>query len=651
MTMSEVAAGDSAIEAQPAFEVTTVPIGTFVKFAPLAADEEALQVVEVLARLGAKEVYRLPLPDKRTKTVVDGLLADWAEHARPANAMLYWVGHGDAKRDGAWLAVHETRLPMRGTGINPGDLADHIANQWARRQEDGTWAVVIIEACGAKRFVDLLSAALLARLDRPERLVLVGVGGHGQGYLGSFRAALSAALASFTDNDTDIKLDDLMVRVRGRLTAGTLQLIDLTPVPTFRRQQVLPGGVTATVDVYAELQLFLRALPADERSHFVPKAQGAEQGELAWYFAGRAKERQQVCDWLHTEKSGLLAVTGRAGSGKSALLGNILVYGNTGLRELLVRHRFIEDLSEHQRPPDGAFTAVIHLTGLTAAELVRRLLSILGCPQAALTLSELLEQLIAIVRNRERPFTLLADALDESQEPTIIAASVLQRIAAHAGCRVVVGTRRSTNEGPDRPDTVDENLLDALGRGANTRVVEVSRDPVAIGEYVGRRLRAAKGQGRLPGDMSVEEIAELIQIQRGRQFLYARLAVHEILAQPELVQPKSRARLNELLAHDHRRLFAQAVARLGALNPVNEALLEALALSVGRGIPRADRIWAIVADALMDNSAVRVTEDDIDHILQEAAPYIMLDAEDGQSVYRLAHRTFQEHFIKGPGHE
>jgi hypothetical protein len=96
----------------------------------------------------------------------------------------------------------------------------------------------------------------------------------------------------------------------------------------------------------------------------------------------------------------------RCTSGKSALLGNILVYGNPGLRELLVRHRFINNLAEHQRSPDGAFTEVVHLTGLTTAELVKRLLSVLGSPQAGTTLNEPLpavrEVLVGLERERER---------------------------------------------------------------------------------------------------------------------------------------------------------------------------------------------------------------------------------------------------------
>jgi hypothetical protein len=82
--------------------------------------------------------------------------------------------------------------------------------------------------------------------------------------------------------------------------------------------------------------------------------------------------------------------------------------------------------------------------------------------------------------------------------------------------------------------------------------------------------------------------------------------------------------------------------------PAFAPLLEALALARGRGVPRADRIWAIMANALA-MPGVHIAETDIDDLLVKAAPYVMLDAEDGQSVYRLAHRTFQEHFVN-PSH-
>ena len=74
------------------------------------------------------------------------------------------------------------------------------------------------------------------------------------------------------------------------------------------------------------------------------------------------------------------------------------------------------------------------------------------------------------------------------------------------------------------------------------------------------------------------------------------------------------------------------------------ALLRALAFALGRGLPRADRVWATVAEAL---GGVRADATAIDAALQQAAPYIALDGEDGQSTYRLSHQTFAEHFHGG----
>ena len=58
-----------------------------------------------------------------------------------------------------------------------------------------------------------------------------------------------------------------------------------------------------------------------------------------------------------------------------------------------------------------------------------------------------------------------------------------------------------------------------------------------------------------------------------------------------------------------------------------------------------------MANALKDDdSPVLVTENDIDDVLRDAGPYIMLDGEDGQSVYRLAHRTYKEFFLARGAH-
>jgi WD40 repeat protein len=97
----------------------------------------------------------------------------------------------------------------------------------------------------------------------------------------------------------------------------------------------------------------------------------------------------------------------------------------------------------------------------------------------------------------------------------------------------------------------------------------------------------------------------------------------------------------DLLAGDHRTLFGAAVERLARERAASRPLLEALALARGRGLPRSRDVWLTVARSLTE---LVIDDDDIDWLLRAAAPYVMLDAEHDQSVYRLAHRTFAEHF-------
>ncbi|UCA52076.1 ATP-binding protein [Streptomyces sp. WA6-1-16] len=630
------------------FPVVCLPIGHYRHHEPLSADEAADQVAGLFAELGGRaEPWTLP-GAARDRTAAEERLEDWAGPPEPRSSVLFWAGHGEASPEGAWLAVHETPGSMRTRGLTPENFAAFIDAEWSRRISDPhAWAVVVIEACGAERFADLVAVRLLSG-DKPRRLAVIGVGGYGAGHLGEFAHALSGALASYTDNDETIRLPDLMLRLHDRMQVGSIHAdaFDLHLAPPLPRARLLPTGVTSPLDVYAELRTFLARLTADERSHFIPKAQGAEQGELAWYFVGRDRERADISQWLRDKLRGLLIVTGSPGAGKSALLGNMVVQANPRLRDLLVRGGHLRDLPKAERPPDHVFDAVVHLTGITMAELVRRLAHsamLDDLPDTGSTAQDI-EWLLNELGQSDVPFTILVDALDEAQEPLDIARSLLRRLAVLPRVRVVVGTRASTREGPDRPENGDRDLLDALGARETVRVM---REPDALGRYVRLRLNHAREAGVLPAadPASIDEVARQITAY-DRHFLYARLAVHEILAAPHLLTPDGNHALVSLLRRDHRSLFAAAVERLADRSVAAVPLLEALALAQGRGLPRADRIWAVAATALGDG--VPVTDLDIDRLLEAAAPYVMLDFEHGQSVYRLSHRTFQEHFLDQP---
>jgi WD40 repeat protein len=625
------------------FTVVAIPISRYQHHPELEeVRTQAEGIVDLLCEFGALPSDPPYSGGALDEAAVKNLLRGWATRTEPSSGVLLWLGHGASDGDEAWLASYETPDPINGNGIVPQTIADQVDSDWRRRAADSeAWALIVIEACGAARFVENMAALLLRK--SPRRLALIGVGGDGAAYLGRFREALSAAVTSYTINDEYVGLRDLYNRLEDFLVDDYLVPFRIGNELKLPHRRLIDIPIAAPIDIYQELISYLGELPPDERSHFIPKAQGAEYGELAWYFVGRVAQRREIAAWLRNSPNGMLIVTGRAGTGKSALLGNVMIYTNPKLRNLLIQAGQIDREEASQLPPDNTFDAIIQLTGITTSELIAKLADVAAVTLPTAESAESGQDLEAVLASlRDRRFTILTDALDEAQESATIASTVLRRLAALPRVRVVVGTRASTKEGPDQPLTTDRDLLEALGSG-NATSITVERDQDAIAEYIRRRLSFAVESGHA---QAVSRIAFLAS-GPGREFLFARLTVHEVIANPALLSADSREELEVLLSRDHRTLFAAAVDRLSAGSRTARPLLEALALARGRGVPRADRIWAALAGAIAEGEAPRET--DIDQLLTAAAPYVMVDAEDSQSVYRLAHQTFREYFLRAEG--
>ncbi|WP_043471613.1 hypothetical protein [Kitasatospora sp. MBT66] len=127
-----------------------------------------------------------------------------------------------------------------------------------------------------------------------------------------------------------------------------------------------------------------------------------------------------------------------------------------------------------------------------------------------------------------------------------------------------------------------------------------------------------------------------------QHFLYARLAAHELLAAPALLADPT-----PLIGRTHRELFTHALNRLHRTDARYTPLLCALGLAQGRCLPDQDAVWACAADGLT-SAGVSDIHAGIAGLVRDVAPYLALDHEHGQSVYRLAHRTFTEHFTTSP---
>ena len=611
-----------------AIQFFPVTIGRYDHWPALDVEHECQNMEELLADFSGQSV-KWNAPDARDADLVEGRLREWAEEPNPENSVFYWLGHGWSDGRNAILAHSKSPKELDTGGIQPEIFYGYLRRRAAGARE--TWAIVIFDACGSKRFVERLSSRIYEDEHGPRKFLLIGSADGGAANLGRFGRVLRFVLTKTFGGVQTIELGLLGHELR-RVLGDDSTVVSEVPAHAALRRSIPPVAGTQ-VDSAQELRAILATLTEDEQRHFIPKAQGAELGEFSWFFEGREAERAHVAQWLRHSNNGMLVITGVPGSGKSAFLGDLVVQSHPELRRALLRRDLITMVQAENRPLDRVFDAVIHLTGSTPTQLLRQIAQAtsLGYPPLDRDVRAQTEWLISELRTRS--LTLMVDALDEAQQCLTIAENVLRPLSDASNIRVIVGTRVSTSEGPDKP-TLDQDILDALKVPTNS-LIRLMREPAAISRYVFRRLVKALGH-----DEGLESFSTELS-HRDREFLFARLAVRELIEEPRLLADQTA--IDELLSCSHGELFTRAVDRFTATDPAFGVLLSALALAEGRGLPIVRGVWTTLAQSL--TSDLEITDDHIDRLIELAAPYLILDVDNDETVYRLAHRTFVESIL------
>ena len=153
-------------------------------------------------------------------------------------------------------------------------------------------------------------------------------------------------------------------------------------------------------------------------------------------FHGRQQALRELVAWLAAPKSDGRAriVTGRPGAGKSALLACLIVLSDPVMRKHARAAGALDGMPAGTIPPRGrsrppctrAKNARQHrcrdseATGETAADA---------------------DELIAKLRSRTKPMTIVVDALEEAREPPHIAFGLSRPLASPATVRLLVGAR------------------------------------------------------------------------------------------------------------------------------------------------------------------------------------------------------------------
>jgi hypothetical protein len=358
----------------PPFEFFPIDIGDYRHHPPLRTAEEVEAVAAVLAPFAPCHRPWQVAESERAADAVQQRLSEWAHPSSTGNTFLYWVGHGESDGETALLAHTGSPRPLIHSGISPQDILTYLTARQNHPDAEDTWAIVVIDACKSGRFVELLSAHAHLKTNGPRNFLLVATSQDGNANFGVFRRALHTVLGTTFAADSTIDLrvlgDELNRNLHG---CPVLPHIDTGRALLHRTVPAAAGAVTTTLDMLAEIQAVIDQLPPDEQNHFLPKAAGAELGELAWYFEGRQQERDTILRWLDTTTDGMLVVTGAAGSGKSALLGHILLHTRPDLSSVLLRSGHLSPLPAGIPCPSDPFDAVIHLTGATPQDLIARL--------------------------------------------------------------------------------------------------------------------------------------------------------------------------------------------------------------------------------------------------------------------------------------
>ena len=534
----------------------------------------------------------------------------------------YYTGHGHI--DGLhYLVARDStvRAPLFITGSAiatrelPSLLAVRDPNS-GRRSSPQPYLLIIIDTCFSGAAAIQIARDALSEVVDPDRTwVLVSARPTEYAQQGAFPAALRQALADSTAGRTQryVHPDVLAGSINSQLpewqrarshppASGVEEPPPFFPNPDY---QPVPAGITLA-----------------DQAYWASRLRGTTEPTAGFYITGgegRTAAVREITGWISDPGRGAVGVvTGRPGSGKSALLALPALVTDPQRRERLLAaagDRPIVQAVATLAP--GTQVIVVHGGGLNADQLATEIAAGLG--RHAGTLSELLDSLKREPA-RGGPVVLL-DALDETEQPGIVAGQLITELASRHGVRLLVGTR--------------EHLLKTIA--SPSLVVHLDQepyaDPQALTDYVTQLLVAAQESGvhtpyqplqRRDGK-ALGTIAAAVSDKAAGSFLIGQLIALALRGRDQVVDTEE---LNDIPASVGE-AFDADLARLGDRSARARVLLTTLAWAKGPGLPW-ENIWAPVANAirpaLVGHDAEPMRDDDIRWLRDEAGAYIVEDA-------------------------
>jgi len=367
-------------------------------------------------------------------------------------------------------------------------------------------------------------------------------------------------------------------------------------------------------ELRGELGAPVQAHGATKLGLVMPNLAFADSAVVAGGFIGRATVLAQIASWLRTDRSGVLAVTGGPGSGKTALLRRIAALtahvDAAGRTELPAADNDQAD-DEPVGPLGGAVTVAVDARNKALTQVLHEVTRGIGCrPDAGQ------DELITAATAALHP-TVMVDGVDEAAAGEGVAIAMLVRDLADAGCRVVIGTGAGV-------------VLRTLGK---VNRVELD-DPKLVTEHY------ADVTAYLAARLGDPATARALAYRVGGNFLYASLVAQLLTRSDTFGKWRDRVPVFDSAAAFSTAVEADLSQLPADLHNRTRTMLAALSWAEGVGLPR-HPVWPAVAEAL---AGTRFGDTDVAATLEHAAWYISEEVHGGQVVYRLSHAKLVDHF-------
>jgi len=354
--------------------------------------------------------------------------------------VLYYTGHADEVNEKHRVWTGDTVDPISGT-LETGYLAELMMTQTPLQN-----VLIIIDTCfAAKGGAEALRASVSSMGDGDGKTLALLTAAYPREQIvaGDFARLFASAVEQpsvvgheppFLALGAITSVIDADPSRPGWQTVSQSVLFGKTDqLPFFPNRRYNPQ--LRGLDLLTQLRIEQRELRlADLRGHFLPRARGVDvPSEAGWRFVGRGAALRDLVRWLgDPDDLSARIVTGGPGSGKSSVVGRLVVLSDPDYRRTVPAEGIAPDTS----PPEASIATAVHARGLTSAQVLAALSAQVGV--TANTPADLLRKM------RGRRLTVAIDAVDEALDPAGLVSGVLRPLVEAgptAGLRLLLGTR------------------------------------------------------------------------------------------------------------------------------------------------------------------------------------------------------------------